>query len=55
MDSALSSVSNWLTILAALMVADDGTFLAAGPIAVVLAKMTVDFTELIGSRSRRGN
>jgi sporulation protein YlmC with PRC-barrel domain len=42
MDSALSSVSNWLTGLAALMVSDHGTFLAAGPIGVVLAKMKTE-------------
>ena len=42
MDTAMSSVSNWLTGLAALLVSDHGTFLAAGPIGVVLAKMRSD-------------
>jgi hypothetical protein len=42
MDTALSSVSNWLTGLAALMVSDHGTFLAAGPIGVVLARMRTE-------------
>lgn len=39
MDSAMSSVSGWLTGLATLMVPDHGTVLAAGPIGGVLAKM----------------
>lgn len=39
MDTALAAVSSWLTGLAALMVPNQGKFLAAGPIGVVLAKI----------------
>lgn len=39
MDTALSTMSGWLTGLAALMVPDNGTFLAAGPIGVTLARV----------------
>lgn len=42
MDSAMASVSGWLTGLATLMVPDHGTLLAAGPIGTVLAKMKAD-------------
>lgn len=38
MDTALSAVSNWLSGLAALMVPQRGSFLAAGPIGVALAR-----------------
>ncbi len=39
MDTALSAMSGWLIGLAALMVPDNGTFLAAGPIGVALARV----------------
>jgi hypothetical protein len=42
MDTALSAMSSWLTGLAALMVPNQGHFLAAGPIGVVLAKIRLD-------------
>jgi sporulation protein YlmC with PRC-barrel domain len=38
MDTALSTVSNWLSGLAALMVPQRGSFLAAGPIGIALAR-----------------
>ncbi|MCC6792609.1 MAG: PRC-barrel domain-containing protein [Thermomicrobiales bacterium] len=39
MDTALSAMSNWLTGLVALMVPEQGHFLAAGPIGVVLSRI----------------
>ena len=39
MDTALSAMNGWLTGLAALMVPGNGTFLAAGPIGVTLARV----------------
>jgi hypothetical protein len=41
-DTALSAMSGWLTGLVALMVPNQGHFLAAGPIGVVLARIRPD-------------
>jgi hypothetical protein len=53
MDSALSPQSNWLSGLAALLVAEYGTYLAAGPIGVMLAKMKVEPDNEQGERGER--
>lgn len=42
MDTALSAVAGWLSGLAALMIPNQGHFLAAGPIGVVLARIRPD-------------
>lgn len=47
-DTALSAVTGWLSGLAALMVPNQGHFLAAGPIGVVLAKLRPE-TERAGN------
>jgi hypothetical protein len=41
-DTAMTTVTGWLTGLAALLVPDQGHFLAAGPIGAVLAKLRPD-------------
>lgn len=52
MDTALSAMSGWLTRLAALMVPESGTFLAAGPIGAMLVKIKPENRELEVDGSR---